>query len=851
METRREFLKKMALLSGAAGVSTVLPESIQKAMAIDPQPGSTFMDAEHIVFLMQENRSFDHCFGTLRGVRGYNDPRTINLPNKNNVWLQTNKSDQTYAPFRLNIKDTKITWMGSLPHSRTSQIDAWNNGKYDQWIEAKKSGWKEYANMPLTMGHYTREDIPFYYALADAFTVCDQNFCGSLTPTDPNRLLFWTGTVREKQNTDAKAYVRNENVDFQKLDWKTFPEQLEENDISWKVYQNELYIHTGLTPEEDQWLGNFGDNSLEYFKQYNVKLFADRIKYLQKLKKTLPQKIQSLNEKLAVTPNSQKLKKQLKKLTLELEDVKQELAKWNSQKYERLSEREKAIHQKAFTINDDDPEYRELSELTYDDHGTQRKMNVPKSDVLYQFRKDVEEGKLPTVSWLVAANNFSDHPDAPWYGAWYVSEVLDILTKNPEVWKKTIFILTYDENDGYFDHVPPFVCPNPEDPETGKTSPGVNDGLDYVHLQQEIERKDVNDKQARGGPIGLGYRVPLVIASPWSRGGYVNSEVFDHTSSLQFLEHFLNKKFGKHIKETNISKWRRTVTGDLTSTFRPYKEDKKEDLPFIARDQFVETIHNAKFKNPPSDYKALNANEIAEINRKGAESSLMPQQEKGIRPACPSPYQLEADGVFHPHKKSFEITFLAKNNFGTTNAEGAPFNVFAPGKYRKNGEGEFEDLHFWSFAVTAGDKLTHSWPLKAFENGIYHLNVHGPNGFYRAFMGNEDDPDLQIKMDYSRNMISRRPNGNIEITFVNNDKRHPQKIHIVDHAYKQHTKRLKLGKAGSSTSGVTLKLDLNKSYQWYDFSVKIDGYENFERRYAGHVETGETSYSDPAMGKMI
>ena len=222
----------MALLSGAVGVSSVLPESIQKAMAIDPQPGSMFMDAEHVVLLMQENRSFDHCFGMLRGVRGYNDPRAINLPNKNKVWLQTDKSGKTYAPFRLNIKDTKITWMGSLPHSRTSQIDAWNNGKYDQWIEAKKSGWKKYAHMPLTMGHYTRDDIPFYYALADAFTVCDQNFCGSLTPTDPNRLLFWTGTVREKQEQDAKAYVRNENVDFQKLDWKTFPERLEDNGIS-------------------------------------------------------------------------------------------------------------------------------------------------------------------------------------------------------------------------------------------------------------------------------------------------------------------------------------------------------------------------------------------------------------------------------------------------------------------------------------------------------------------------------------------------------------------------------------------------------------------------------------------
>ncbi|MDB5149951.1 MAG: phospholipase phosphocholine-specific, partial [Mucilaginibacter sp.] len=91
MNSRRDFLKKAALLSGGAAAINMLPPVIQKALAINPEPGSTFYDAEHIVFLMQENRSFDHQLGTLQGVRGYNDPRAINLPDKNKVWLQTNK----------------------------------------------------------------------------------------------------------------------------------------------------------------------------------------------------------------------------------------------------------------------------------------------------------------------------------------------------------------------------------------------------------------------------------------------------------------------------------------------------------------------------------------------------------------------------------------------------------------------------------------------------------------------------------------------------------------------------------------------------------------------------------------
>ncbi len=189
MDSRREFIKKAALLSGAAGFAS-LPASVQRALAIDPAPGTTYQDAEHIVFLMQENRSFDHCYGALQGVRGFNDPRAIRLPNKNSVWLQTNAAGETYAPFRLDIKGTRVTWMGSLPHSWSNQVDARNDGKYDKWLDVKQSGHPEYKPMPLTMGYYSRQDIPFYYALADAFTVCDQHFCSSLTGTTPGERWF-------------------------------------------------------------------------------------------------------------------------------------------------------------------------------------------------------------------------------------------------------------------------------------------------------------------------------------------------------------------------------------------------------------------------------------------------------------------------------------------------------------------------------------------------------------------------------------------------------------------------------------------------------------------------------------
>src|ERR1700722_3043043 len=107
MTSRRNFLKLAAMASGAAGLSGLAPESIERACAIVPAAGSTYLDAEHIVILMQENRSFDHVFGSLRGVRGFNDPRALRLANGNSVFVQTDASGSSYAPWRLDIRDKR------------------------------------------------------------------------------------------------------------------------------------------------------------------------------------------------------------------------------------------------------------------------------------------------------------------------------------------------------------------------------------------------------------------------------------------------------------------------------------------------------------------------------------------------------------------------------------------------------------------------------------------------------------------------------------------------------------------------------------------------------------------------
>ncbi|OCX51946.1 phospholipase C, phosphocholine-specific [Mucilaginibacter sp. PPCGB 2223] len=851
MDNRRDFLKKAAFLAGATGFTGLVPESIQKAMAIEPALGSTYLDAEHIVILMQENRSFDHCFGTLKGVRGFNDPRAIDLPNKNKVWLQSNAAGETYAPFRLDIKNTKATWMHSLPHSWQNQVDARNDGKYDQWLNVKRNSNPEYAHMPLTLGYHTREDLSFYYALADAFTVCDQNFCSSLTGTNPNRLYFWTGTIRQEQHENSKAHVWNEDMDYGTLSWGTFPERLEEHGISWKCYQNEVAIDTGFKGEEDAWLSNFQDNPLEFFAQYHIHLHEPHVLHRQQQAGELKTKVEELQKQLDALPagdtRAAGLNYQLKKAQNSLAAIRTEQEKLQAGGFEKLSEKQKNLHQKAFDTNKNNPEYRELIDLTYHDGDAERTLKVPKGDILHQFRADVDAGKLPMVSWISAPENFSDHPTAAWYGAWYVSEVIDILTKNPEVWKKTIFILAYDENDGYFDHVPPFVAPHPHKGGTGKVSQGIDTSVEFVTVEQEQARKGFPQKYDRESPIGLGYRVPLVIASPWSKGGWVNSEVFDHTSTLQFLEKFLGKKTGKYIRETNISDWRRTFCGDLSSVFRPYHGEAVSSPQPLAKNNFVEGIHKAKFKKLPDNYRLLNAADIALFNQTPQQSPYMPVQEAGIKPSCALPYQIYVDGKLSADRKSFEIVFHNSTELFGKETAGTPFNVYAPGNYVQQADGRFAPVRTWAYGVKPGDIISDEWPLHEFENNHYHLRVYGPNGFYREFKGDAVEPAVAVRCDYQRNRLNKKVfTGNIELS-VDNLSNRAQTIKITDHAY--HAGDIEHVLPGL-VKGNTLTIDLQKSHGWYDFSIWITGSNHFERRYAGRVETGKTSYSDPYMGRM-
>jgi len=829
MSTRRRFFLQAAALARGGQLASALLAAVDRASAIDPPEGSSFLDAEHVVILMQENRSFDHAFGMLRGVRGFNDPRAVTLPDQKPVWMQTNAAGATYGPFRLDMRDTKATWLGSLPHDWSNQHDARNHGNHDGWLEAKKSDRPECAGMPFTMGYYDREDLPFYYGLADAFTICDQHFCSSLTATTPNRLHLWTGTVRAKPDPASLPNIRNSDVDYGSTkNWKTFPERLEEAGVSWRVYQNELSVPSGLEDESDAWLANFTDNPLEWFDQYHVGFHRPHLEYMDQMAAALPGQIATLR----LLGGHEK---ELAEKERFLQYVKSERIQWTVEGQSRLSEHDVSLHERAFTTNAGDPNYRRLVKLRYRDGAKDRVMDVPKGDPLHRFRKDVESGKLPAVSWLVPSERLSDHPSSPWYGAWYVAEALNILTTNPDVWSKTIFILTYDENDGYFDHVPPFVAPDPARPESGKTSPGLNPALEYVPLAQDL--KDHSPEEARGGSIGLGFRVPLLIASPWSRGGYVCSQVFDHSSVLQLLENVMSKRSGKQIRETNITAWRRAVCGDLSSAFRPF-DHTDVSVPFPPRDAFFEQVHMAQYKRMPAGYRKLTEDDAVQFKVDPLKAGWMPQQELGVRPSAALPYELAADGSLSADGKRFEITLAARNTVFGSAAAGAPFHVYTPGKYRRKAA-----LRTRAYAVAAGANLTDAWDLAGFEDGIYHLRICGPNGFLREFSGGADDPHVAIQCAYAREDDALT--GGLELQF-NNQSEEAVALAVKDHGYRSGDHTVNLDPGASQT----LSLPLDESHHWYDFSVTLAGADKFLRRFAGRVETGQSGFSDPVMGRI-
>ena len=619
-------------------------------------------------------------------------------------------------------------------HNYADGIAAWNGGKNDQWMPFRDI---------VSMAHYTNDDIPLYFKLASNFTVCDAYFCSVNGPTDPNRSYFWTGTCKGK-TSNGYFSSKDDSVadtDPSRADWKTYPEKLEQIGVDWKFYQD------GLTWTTDPFAGNYGDNTLEFFRQYRDKTTA------------IYKKNQSVNSVLRTDASKPS-----------------------------------------------------------------------------QFEQDIIDNKLPAVSWIVPAEAFTEHPKfPPHFGEFYLNEILRAFLGNKDVWHKTVFIITYDENGGFFDHVLPPVPPL--NSGRGLTSPGIKLTEDKGAIDSE-KSIDLIAPEYPETPIGMGQRVPTLVISPWSTGGRVCSEVFDHTSIIRFLDQWLIAR-GKQAENTpidpNISSWRRNVSGDLTSAF-DFTRTHTGVMDKMIDEIKSKRMLSATVKADSTGVGAFQPEYSHVLADPDFNKPVLVKQDTTRCEFLPVGYDFQAYMHFenHPATGKKRVQWVIRNS----GPLGASFYVIpysrtdTPWYYTVEGvKTGGLPVEVTDYAQITGGKV----------EGDYAHAIHGPNGYLFEFSGNSLDP-LQTQF----------PNI-IEMKSADDGK----KLQIVFEKWQTASSKLKLIDAYSATEQVidkakevsgTTTVEIATKDGWYDVAV-VDGVNanDFLRRYAGHLENGKISKSDPAI----
>ncbi|MEP9359944.1 phospholipase C, phosphocholine-specific [Sphingomonas sp. KR3-1] len=677
-------LDRRSLLLGATAAAA-LPASIARALAVpaDRRTG-TIRDVEHVVILMQENRGFDHYFGTLRGVRGFADRFPIPVAPGRDVWRQLDRrargGPRISAPFHLDTRRAfELMRMKGTPHGWPDAQQAWDKGRMAHWTEAKTE---------RAMGHYRRADIAFQFALADAFTICDAYHCSIQTGTNTNRLFLWTGT-NDPGGTRGGPSIDNSHDDFPEGEgardsyrWTSYVERLQAAGIDWRIYQD-------MTD-------NFTDNPLAGFEKFRAA-------------------------------------------------------------HRRDPGHDPALLDRALT-----------------------------SRLPEQLRADVLAGKLPQVSYIIAPSADSEHPgpSSPAQGAAYTARILDALTADPTVWARTVFLVMFDENDGFFDHVPP-----PAPPSQGAGASKVDTTGEY-HLAPSTGDAKIDLLELRGRPYGLGPRVPFYAISPWSRGGWVCSQVFDHTSVIRFLE----ARFG--VAEPNISPWRRAVCGDLTAAFDFANPNAR--LPAAIPDPRPDAARAAAVPRQVAPAAPAISERLA--------------QEPGTRPSRALPYAPEVS------------TIAADRGAIALRLETAGSGAVVLHVYDRLNL----DRVPRRYTLVPGTYLEDNWRCRA-GDGAYDLWVLGPNGFHRHFAGSDaaDAAARAVRWELGREALTLRAEAGTA------------PLRIVANAYRAHHRDWTPGPAAAHRSW-----PLAATRGWYDLTIECGAHR---RRLAGRFETGYPSISDPAL----
>ena len=749
--SKRNFLRSS--LGSAATMATLstFPPAIRRALAIDAHNRTgTIKDVKHVVMLMLENRSFDSYFGTFKGVRGYGDRFPIPTPNGANIFYQNyTKSSVTSTLIPYHLDETKGNALRAGSTPHT-----WSDAQA-AWDNGRMSSWPT-AKTPLSMGYYETSEVPFHRALADAFTLCDSYHCGMHTGTIANRLFYWTGTNGPNgvSPTDgSRVNVAALNNQFNGG-----------NDIgasttgwTWTTYADRLESAGVSWKVYQSLIDNFGCNEMMGFRHWRAAI-------------------------------------------------------------EKMPAERRPLYVASEDINQDVTAAGPFYDATIDDALSPLAKgfgNTMPYGFLETFRDDIQNGTLPEVSWIIPPSAYSEHPSpsSPTQGGWYIQEVLDALTSNPEVWSKTVLLVNYDENDGFFDHLPPPSAPSHNADGTlagGSTLSDDAMAVEYHNYTPATSSQPAID----GRPYGPGPRVALWAISPWSRGGFVNSQVFDHTSTLMFLE----KRFG--VTEPQISDYRRAICGDLTSCF-DFVNPNKRAIP---------TLSGRSTKDDADSLATAQKAEAAIAVPAATTASTLPKQATGTRPSRALPYELHVSSRVDVSGGTVTLRFTNTSCDGA----GAVFHV-----YDRN----HLDLVPRRYVVEAQKALSGVWTPTADDKGSYNLWVLGPNGYHREFTGNITElgngslPEIEV---------AYKTRGRAEILVkLHNHGHHACSFMAVSEAYRVEGPNGVRVAPGSSSE---LRWPVEDNGNWYDFTITCSASASFKRRIAGRIETGEDSVSDPAMG---
>lgn len=682
--SRRAMLKAVGLLGGAAvvagsGGTAWVGEPAAAGQVLPQGFTGTMADLRHVVILIQENRSFDHYYGALPGVRGLGDKQEVHYQDGTSVFEQPAGDDvpgDTITPTRVNTVAGMAT---ELDHTFVGGTTAWNGGLYNGWVRAKGV---------RTMNYLTGEELPYQYALASAYTICDNHHCSIPGPTTPNRLFHWTGT--------SHGVVHRGSESSGDRAWETYPEVLQRAGVSWRNYVDN-------TASGKWWYGDFSDNPIRGFATFS--------------------------------PTG-----------ANLTDIVKNAAGTG------LMWRAGAAPYQDHGLPDDD------SDTNLD-------------GVLADFIAACRPGArhpLPEVSWIVAPYQWSEHPAAnPEHGARFTDRVIRALQANQEIWEHTLLILTFDENDGYFDHVLP---PRPE-PGT----PGEFLG---------------------GQPLGYGARVPMILVSPWTRGGWVFSETTDHTSIIRFLEEWTAFK-GKPARCRMISHWRRTISGDLTGALDfSHPVIDKPALPDTAALVFI-----AKYA-PAIDFDS----------GVPVEDKWVPQARLRHRPASYHP-----DASFSEDRATGMVT-ATMTVVGAGPGRGVSLQVM-PDRY--------ELASNTPFTVVTGTPRRYRWDTTAHQRN-YAFSIYGPDGFVRSHAGlvvGQNQEASAIPRAEVELVAGRRPEVRIRLF---NDGTGRARFTLTAHDHAGGTRRLTVGPGRHAS----IAWPTREGY--YDVVMAVEG-TSWRHRYAGRV----------------